>query len=70
MADAEADNVLRLIDDAARQQIDRDLGALERLGDEVDRVAGRIVSVAASVAEVRRETVGDVGSDPTTGRTV
>ena len=53
MVDQNADDVLKLIDAAARQQIDRDLDALERLGDEVDRVAGRIVSVAASVAEVR-----------------
>ena len=58
MSDQEAIEALELIDDAARRQIDRDLGALERLGDEVDRVAARVVSVAASMAEAR-------GSDPT-----
>lgn len=54
--DEDAAKQLALIDQAARAQIDRDLGALERIVDLGDQVAARIATMQASL---------DPSSDPT-----
>lgn len=61
MIDPEANDVLDLIEIAARKQMARDLDGLERLTDTADRIAARAIAEQSAITE---RTLAASGVDP------
>lgn len=66
MADANADDVLRLIDEAARKQMSRDIDGLGDVIDNADQIAAQRIAEAAANLE---RTLAASGVDPLSSAT-